>query len=327
MEELGKFSMQLQKHIDGGSQMCPFQKDFHDLAMRFRQFLSNTKPKLKLRDAGVYSRALPTRETPNGSMAGTPTPMSRMRPPPDASDIIDVSDDEDQPSPTLYRSGNKRAYQAKTESPKKLQRVESLPTQPSPVSIAQPKNFTLSEVRKIIQRGYISLPGQVDPKAIEELIRQSMQHWEKPVQEFFAQTKELCQNTVITQAQAAFGHRNQTGYFEKILNICEAFLEDALAEQLQIAQRVLSWELTKPKTLNEHAMYQARDEATILLRSQRRKVLAEPFLDELEEKSGKRSTGALRDEKLAKVPDNELVPETFGPELKAMAVSISDIFV
>ena len=326
-EELGKFWMQLQKHIDGGSQSCPFQKDFHEIAMQFRHNLTNTKPILKLRDAAVLSRVLPTRETPNSSVAVTPTPTHWTRGPLDTSTIIDVSDDEDTSSPTLHRLGNKRANNVPSESPRKLQRTGSVSAQPSSMQKIQSKCFTLFEVRKIIHRGYISLPGQVDPKAIEELIRLSMEHWHKPLNDFFTNLKSLCKNTVMEQVQNVFGHRCQTKYFDEILEICDVFMEQAMADQFQTAQRLLSWELAKPKTLNERAMDQARDSATTLLRSQRRKILAERFLDEQEEKSGKKSTVAQSDEKLGKLPDDELVPEMFGPELNPMPVSTSRLCI
>ena len=317
-EELSKFSMQLQKHIDGGSQICPFQKDFHELATQFRQSLAKTKPILKLREFPP----LPTRETPNGSTAGTPCPVSRSRGYQDTSFVVDISDDEDTPSPVVQRSGKKRVNGSILESPSKVQKMETPLSHLSSRQTTQSRCFTLPEVRKIIQRGYISLPGQVDPKAIEELISQSMEHWNKPLEAFFVQVATLCKNTVLQQVESVFGHRQQTRYYDEILEVCDFFLEEACAEQFKIAERLLSWELSKPTTLDERTMELARTAATNLLLSQRRKILAERFLSEQEEKSGKRSGGPLRDEKLAKVPDDELTVETFGPELKAMAVSL-----
>ena len=319
-EELGKFSTQLQKQIDGGSQECPFQKDFHELAVRFRQSLAVSKPILKLKEGGFPP--LPTRETPSGSTAGTPCPDSRARVSRAANVVIDVSDDEEMPSPPVFRSGNKRgANRSSQESPSKVPRVENFSNQPSSSQVAQSKCFTLPEVRKIIQGGYISLPGQVDPKAIEEIIRISMDHWKVPLDAFIAQVKTLCGNTVVNQVLEVFGDRSQTAYFNEMLQACESFLEEAFEEELRVAYRLLSWESTKPKTLNERSMALARDTAKALLLSQRRKVLAERVLNEHEEKTGKKYTGSARDEKLAKIPDSELAPETFGPELKAMAVT------
>ena len=312
-EELGNFKHQLQKHIDGGSQMCPFQKDFHELAMHFRQELLTTKPILRLRDGGVNPRVLPTRETPNGSMAGTPTPtpthgIHDNRTP------IHISDDEEALSPTLQRQGNKRANKAPLDTPRKVQRTENVCAQSPATQKIMSKCFTLMEIRTIIHRGYISLPGQLDPKAVEELIRLSMLHWQTPLEHFFASLKSLCQNTVMEQLQDVFGHRSQTQYFDTILDTCKTFLEKAIEDQLQLAQRILDWEMAKPKTLNEGAMEQARVAATELLKSQRRKVLAEPFLEDQEGKGCvKKLTGPQREERLAKVPDHELVQETFGP--------------
>lgn len=321
MDEVGRFSIELQRHIDGGSQMCLFQKHFHELAIKFRQMLANTKPKALLREPTGTPRRLPTGETPNGSINGTPTPGARGPP-------INIDSDADEghvaPTPNIHRSGTKRPSYTPDSSPNKMPRIDNPFTQPLMKS-AQSKYFSLTEVRQIIHRGYISLPGQIDPKAIEELIRLSMQHWEQLADSFLAQTKKLCQDTILEQVQEVFGHRQQTAYFAAILKICDDFLEEALADQVQVAKRILKWELAKPKTLNERAMTEARHEAQALLLSERRKVLAEPFLDEQEEKSNKQATASSRDEKLARVPNDKLAPETFGPELKAMAVRTSDL--
>lgn len=315
MEEIGKFSIELQKHIDGGSQECPFQKQFHELAIHFRAQLANSKPKVVLREPPGSSRRLPTRETPNGSMTSTPTPGSG------GPAITIVSDSEDDSraiqTPRLHRAGTKRPLQTPENSPNKTPRTEN-------TTVIQSKYFTLPEVRQIIHRGYISLPGQIDPKAIEELIRISMHHFQKLADDFLSQIKELCQNTILEQVQDVFGHRQTTVYFAEILKICDDFLEDALAEQAEIAKRILKWELTKPKTLNERAMSEARNEAQTLLLSERRKVLAEPFLEEFEGRGNKQPNVTTREERLAKVPNEKLVPETFGPELRAMAVRNND---
>ena len=314
MDEIGKFSNELQKHIDGGSQDCPFQKLFYELATSFRKTLGDSKPKAILRES---SRPLATRETPTST--STPTPRSG------AAAITIDSDPEDEfcstPTPMIYRSGNgkKRPLNTPENSPNKTRRTEkSLPY--SVGRLPQPTFFTLPEIRQVIHRGYISLPGQVDPKAIEELIRQSMAHWGDVTRTFLARTKELCQNAVSEQVQKAFRHRQDTTYYNEILNICDEFLEEILARYGDQAVRMLDWELAKPKTLNERAMGVARQEALDLLTLERRKVLATPYLEELERKTNKQSD-LSRDERLAKVPNERLAPETYGPELNAIAVS------
>lgn len=326
MGELGRFRTALEKQIDGESQMCPFQNRFHNLATRFRQTLANTKPLLKFRDAGLLARRLTTGETPKGRVGGTPTPKPRMQAPAISVDTESGDESEVNSPMATHKSGSKRPFNTPDHTPSKSQRVDSGFTQTSPSKV-QSRCFTLPEVRNVIHRGYISLPGHVEPKAIEELIRLSMAHWEEPVDYFLDQTKKLCQQTVFELVQTIFKHRRNTSYFTKILSVCDTFLEDALEIQLQLVKRILGWELSKPKTLNERAMYQARHDAQTLLLSHRRKVLALPFVDEQEEKTERKSLGAQREENFSKVPDSELVPETFGPELKAIAVGITELLI
>ena len=136
------------------------------------------------------------------------------------------------------------------------------------------------------------------------------------------QVRVLVQTTVGGQLQDIFRHRIASKIFDDVRSVCSDFLNDALIEQYKTAERVLNWELSKPKTLNEPVLFIARDSATTLLRTERRKILAEPYLEALEEKLGRQFTGAQREEKMAKMSESEFEKETFGPELRALAVCL-----
>ena len=176
----------------------------------------------------------------------------------------------------------------------------------------------------IIQDAYIGgIPGQVDPKATERMIRLAMEHWDAPLADFLNQTKVLLEGMVFDRVQQVFGHRSQTKYFDEIFNVCRAFLESAMAVQLQVTKQLLGYEMAKPKTLNDRMMTMARDEALVLLQNARRVARAAKAINDQESKSQKFTQGQQRVDKINKLPEDQLSPELFQPELKAMSVSPS----
>ena len=317
--ELMKFEKVLQKNIDGGSRDYPFLKAWNEKAMHFRKVLADTKPVMVLPFQSRVLQQPSMPDTPSSSTQETPTPTSRVT----AAIAID-SDDEDlptEPTPTP-RSAAKRAHPSTQTTPIKSRRSTNTTPRSAPVSVkVQSKRFVLSEVRSIIQDAYVGdIPEQIHPKAIEEMIVLSMAHWQEPLDQFLKETQGLCEGMVFEQVEAVFGHRQNTRYFDLILEICQTFFEEAFSQQRQLLKRILTWEMSKPKTLNEEAMGLARDKALTMLQAYSRELRAHEYIEEQESRSGKPSSGAARRDKVAKVTDGQLKPEMHGREILAMSV-------
>lgn len=256
--------------------------------------------------------------TPSSEVTGTPTPGSRRGNIP----IFNVDSDSEgdhKPSP-VHISGRKRPHPSTHSTPIKCSRIDPKRTQGYGITS---KQFTLSEVRDLLRDAYTGLPGQTHPKAIERMIRLSLEHWDKPVEHFLAQVRKLCQNMVFEQVLEVFGHHQQTKYYEQILEICETFFEAALVFQRQVAKDILRWELLRPHTRNSEAMNIACHKALALLQARRREVRANAYLNEQEAKSGKTTSGQARVDKLSKLTDDgKLPPDMFTQEIMAMSVSL-----
>ena len=317
--ELMKFEKDLQKNIDGGSRTYPFQKTWDTKAQEFRNLLAGTRPVIRMAPPLRYS--INGRDTPSASQEtmapGSGASRNTM--------TIDLDSDDDddvdmQGTPT-HRPGSKRPHKSSQSSPVKLPRTS--PTAPNPSMCStkiQSKNFELLEVRSVIQDAYVGgIPGQIHPQAIEDMVKASMAHWQEPVEMFLQSTQQLCETMVSDQVYAVFGHHQNTRYFDIILEICKTFFDDAFLQQRQLNQRILAWELSKPKTLNDEAMSLARDKAMALLRDRSRDIRALNFIEEQENKTGKFTQGHVRKEKISKVQDKDLKPETFHRELYAMS--------
>ena len=310
--ELLKFEQVLHLNFDGARQQQAFLKDCNDLNRSFRDLLADTKPLLTM-TSNRQSLPVRHRETP------TPGAQTSMDP------ISLDSDDEmmSQSTPNHSQSiGSKRSWPASSESPRKSSRnLNNSPAQPVSFNV-QAKRFTFDDVETFIQNAYTGgLPSSIHPHAVEDMIRQSIAHWQGPLDIYLKRIETLCENMVADRLEETFGHRSGTTFFDQLYTSCEAFLKGQFTEQHAICHRVLSWEFDSPLTLNEEGLRVASDKAKRLLTAFRRKHLANKAIDVQERKSGKFTTGTAREEKVAKFPDAQLEPEIRGLELQAMSVS------
>ena len=313
--ELLKFEGEIQKNIDGGLQENAFQRRWDSLALEFHKALAESRPVLMLPTPSTPRKR--SSNTPSSEVTGTPTPGSGRG----NITVFNVDSDSEgdhKPSPVQV-SGRKRSHPSTQSTPSKHSRI--VPKRTRGYGITS-RRFTLSEVRDILHDAYIGLPNMTHPKAIERMIRLSLEHWHKPVEHFLGQIRELCQAMVFEQVLEVFGHHQQTKYYEQILEICETFFGEALVYQRQVAMDILRLELLKPHTRNSEALKIASDKALVLLQARRREVRANAFLDEQEAKSGKTTSGQARVDKLSKLTDDgKLPPDMFTREIMAMSVS------
>ena len=311
--ELFKFEAEIEKHIEGTSDNNVFQKEWHNRSVEFRKVLADSRPILMMQQPRTSGQA--SRGTPSSEVAGTLTPSAKRH-----ADVltIDSDSDDDNPSPTAQINGRKRRFPSTQSTPHKFSRT--VLQHPCGNGVSS-RCFDLYTVRNFIQDAYIGLPDVTDPKAVERMIKLSMEHWDEPVEQFLTRTRELCETMVFDQITKVFGSHQQTQYYDQIIDICKSFFDGALIQQRQVAKDILSWELSKPKTLNLEAMKLASDKALMLLQAKRRDWKAHQLLNEQEAKSGKPTTSQARAEKLSKVTDAQLLPELYGEEIKAISVS------
>ena len=252
-----------------------------------------------------------------GETPGTPTPSRNLAP----ISLDSDSDGEEPPkiSPaSRKRIAQKRPHPSAQSTPHKVARMSEVPRfKMDKIG----KQFQLDEIRGIRQDHYVGLPGETDPKATEKMILLSIAHWEHPVDQYISRTGELCQNMIYERVLSVFGHRQNTQFYSELTDICDAFLNKAIDDQLKIVKQILSWELKRPTTLNDVAIEVAKAKAIEYLQKKRRDSLARAWLDEEEEKSGKQTTGPARIDKMARITDAQLGPDPYSLEIKAMGVS------
>jgi hypothetical protein len=313
MGELMTFERQIEKAIDGGNTDFPFQKEWDHITQDFRQHLAETRPVLVFSITRTSSQS----QQSSGSLIRTPTAARTTTPIPiDSDDEDDHDDTPSKSSPAFHRPCKRPPPPAFLSTPTKfLKREGDASTRKGS------KRFQLTEVRNICQDTYSGGIYKTNPKAIENMIAVSMEHWEDPLNQFLDRTKKLCQDTIFEQFQYIYGKHSQTQYYQTIRQICEDFFTVAFSEQRRLADRILKWEQSRPKTCNDKAMDLAEAEALAALHKKSRDLRAEAYVCEQERKSGKPSTGQARMEKLDKVADAQLSPETYNQEIEAISVS------
>ena len=315
--ELLKLESELEKHFDGGSQDCSFQREWHNLSLDLRKLLSGSYPLVTV--AAIQSPRREARSSTSFSEA-LRTPSSAKNQAPIS---IDSDSDAERPLKTSpssrQRVAQKRAHPSAHSTPQKVARTSEVPR--FETSKRGRKQFELDEIRRIHQDHYVGLPGETDPKATEKMIQLSMAHWDNSIDQYVRHTGELVQNMIYERVLNVFGHRQNTQFYSELMDICGDFLTKATDDQLKTANRILSWQLKKPKTLNEAAIEVAKEKAVDILQKKRRDHLAKAWLDIEEEKTGKQTSGPARLDKMAKVTDAQLGPDPYSLEIRAMGVS------
>ena len=320
--ELEAFDFELKRHFDGGSQDCPFQREWHSISADFWDFMAGSYPLVVFTTTQTRSRKTRTSTTSFSDMPGTPTPTKNRAP------ISIHSDSDDEGSMKISPASRqhiaqKRPHPSTQSTPQKFVRTSE--TSRFKTDNLGRKQFKLDEIRKTLRTHYVGLPDETDPKATERIIWQSMDHWKDSVNQYISHTGESCQNMIYERVLSVFGHRQKTQFYSELTDICGDFLIEAIEDQRKTAKKILDWELTKPRTLNEVALKVAKNKSVAFLQKKRRECLAKEWVDHEEERSGKQTTGSARMDKMAKVTDAQLGPDPYCLEIKAMGVSQSSL--
>ncbi|KAL9610388.1 MAG: hypothetical protein Q9167_004898 [Letrouitia subvulpina] len=321
-EKLLQFDNEIQQNMAGGGQEFPFQKDWHSSAVHFRQTMAYSYPRLSLNASSSISNTsqLPYRQSITTSPANQANSIT----------INIDSDNENPTSKGTPTTPSKRKNKTTDSTPLKRSRINDIPQfiQEKPIDISEDpsvdqrapyaKRFTLHDIRSMLQDVHIGLPNQVDPRAIERMIRESLSMWDKPLHELLTSTGELCRQLVFERLENIFGLWQQTRFFETMQEICGSWLDSVLAMQNEIVERILKVERYKALTYNHDAMQTACDNALNILRNARQNDRARAKLNSSEPGWDTNITEKARQERLKKVSD-QLEPDPYIQEVRAMA--------
>ncbi len=339
LEKILHFEQDLRYHLDGGSAHYPFKKEFHAAALRFRETIRFSFPRLSLVDVSTTfksSSRLPYRPST------TPTPSGNGR------DVIPIDSDgeyEATAKSTQISTPSKRKLPTTNSvqsTPTKRSRLDDIPQHtPSKDTAASSfstscvdldptapfaKRFTVMEIRAILQDAHIGLPGQICPTATEHMIKQSLSHWDKPLDELLEFTRQTCHDMIVQRASAVFAQWQRTRCYETLLEICSSFFQEQLQKQIESTKRVLAIERQATVTLNEEAMRSASEMALLTLENRCREERVKAFLTKQDNDWDFNLSERQKSDKMSKITDTQLGPNPFSIELRAIAVNSTILY-
>ena len=319
-EKLFLFELEMRKQFDGGDPKYLFRKDWNDLVLKFRKVMADSKP--------LLIQVESTDSAPTRSSVDTPTPVHRNLHNPI---MIDSDDDEKDtryttPLPDRTASSKRRIKQSSPPSQpsaSKRPRMNDIPqfkSEEMSWKDSYSRRFNLGEVRQILQEAHVGLPGQTNPKAIDQMIGSSIEVWKEPLDHFLNATIVLCQSMIATVINKVFPLWQGTQLYTYAQEVCKLFIEDFKGTLRNTVHKILEWEVFKPTTYNESLMRMMCDSALTSLKNGRREHRARKFLaDQDGLKENQRTPSRLTFiEKVAKVTDDQLGLDQYAQEVEAM---------
>lgn len=310
----------MRNQLDGGSEDYPFQKEWHAAAIRFRDIIGHSYPRLSLADPLTSKVSSPLAYR----LSATPTPSARQ------SEVIALESDEEGGISQRYTptSTPKRKHpfsKSAQVTPLKRSRLNDIPQYtPTSTSVDRSapyaKRFTLTEIRHILQDAHIGLPNQIDPKATKRMIKDSLTGWDEPLKDLFRFTEHTVMAMILERAASVFGIWRGTQFFELLEEVCRSFFEQRLNEQIRWAERVLTVERQQALTLHEDTMRAASERAFTTLDKACRNERAKAFLNHKDPGWDDNLGDSAKIDRISKVSDAQLGPNPYLHELRAISV-------
>ncbi|KAI9654736.1 MAG: hypothetical protein M1829_000872 [Trizodia sp. TS-e1964] len=259
-QTLDNLIAQVRLHIDGGDHNN-LRNCWRDMAMGFRHTIDGLAPKVKIADRSVKEEAAPI--TPN-------RPINRKN--------LIVIGDEDDLSPIPETPGSrKRPSTAFHPTSREVKRNRNLGK-----DTTEPKiSYTLGEIEEILKSFRTSdIYVQAEPKAIDHLIKLSLEPWEKPTLALLAATFGLLKEQFAKIVATVYSTSSKTEFYQQSTEIINNFLDDTCQEQRESLSKILRLEKEKPYTSNEDMLCNYKNEELERLTKCRQKWRTEAKLRE-----------------------------------------------
>jgi hypothetical protein len=307
LEAMTTFRITLEKHAQGVHPHNEMHNSLKELANTFHSNLEKLRPGLIVATPEKYRQAI---ETPAFSL---------------------LSDDDEvagTPCPSVEPKSHTKKRRAEFETPttstaKKIKPDIDTPTKRSTPLVTSKKTFRLLEVRETLSKlTASSVPGEVDPLAVDHLRKQTLAGWESPMLGFIDGVHQKIQSTLDQLLEEACAQWLNTAFFIEARKIVKSFVANAMRDQLQYAKRALDLEQRKPLTLNIEGFKQHHDKELLVLLDGRTTQRLVEKLENADRAAGKIMVDPLERKKKAKTDNKaraELGDDPFKDEIHVMA--------
>jgi GTPase SAR1 family protein len=174
----------------------------------------------------------------------------------------------------------------------------------------------LSEVK--IRSNTVGVPNQLDPRAIENLNKRSVEHWDALLETFMKATHGLVHDMLLEALEEEFVQYRQTGLYQELSKILKQYLTKVRMDHREIANHYCRSEREIPFTMAQNLHQDLMMQALKELNPRRLHARASCYL---------RIRGHdMNDERIAdkikKVTIDQLGPDRYSQEIHMMAVSV-----
>ncbi|KAL4970876.1 putative dynamin GTPase [Aspergillus stella-maris] len=282
---------QIRCHIDGGSRKYPLQKLWLKVAEDFKRALVKTRPTVKLLSESELQRVAVDGNEDSECEVVQQTPIKRKAPgdPP----ALNPSDTARVTKPSGYHTSSFDAF------------------------VSPAKVFSWEEIQETnSDSASAGIPQQINPKALEVMVKISVQHWNGPMMAFINASHKLVSTMLLKQVEKCVVKYQQTELYRQLRKIIEVYLQSLRVEHLEHTGEIYQIEYNKPFTMANSALVRAIDDAQKLLETSRLDARKRQFLKNM----GRWPDDASRREnEMRKIGVAELGVDRFAQELKIMA--------
>lgn len=132
------------------------------------------------------------------------------------------------------------------------------------------QRFRLEEIRHLNQQHYqSSVPGDIEPAAVEEMHRMSVQHWGTTFREFMAKISGLINDEVLRCVCDTFGKQKHLSLYIKVEELVRDHLDIVIQDEWTNLERACDAERKHPLTFNTASVKSSEVESLAQRRTKR----------------------------------------------------------
>jgi hypothetical protein len=179
-------------------------------------------------------------------------------------------------------------------------------------------HFTLKGLSDIkIRSNTVGVPNQLDPRAIENLNKKSVEHWGKLTHTFIKALHGLVQEVLLSALHEEFNQYHQTGLYQELDRILKGYLITIQDAHLEYAQDYWRSENQQPFTMAQGQHQSLMKQALETLKARRFSARATAWL---KVRGWDMSDEKLLADKKNKITQEELGADRYSQEIEMMAV-------
>ncbi|KAJ5835759.1 Dynamin [Penicillium robsamsonii] len=180
--------------------------------------------------------------------------------------------------------------------------------------------ITLQQLTELkIRSNTVGVPNQLDPRAIENLNKRSVEHWGKLMEIFVKATHSLVHSMLIEALEEEFAQYHQTGLYQELSRILKEFMSKLRRIHLQIAKDYCKSEHEIPFTMAQSQHQLLMQQVSSSLKSRRHNSRAMCWL----KIRGHDMNDEKISDKIKKVQSDQLGPDRYSQEIDMMASSLA----